>query len=202
MRTSLKASFTADLSEAGCDEAGRGCLAGPVVAAAVILPREFRHPMLNDSKQLTKRQRESLRPVIEREAIAWAVNFVSPEEIDATNILRASLTAMHRALDQLEARPAHILVDGNKFIAYRDIPHTCVIGGDALFQSIAAASVLAKTYRDAHMEALSGEFPEYGWERNKGYPTTAHRDAIHRYGPTPHHRMSFSLLPGQTRLDL
>jgi ribonuclease HII len=184
--------------EAGCDEAGRGCLAGPVTAAAVILPPDFHNDLINDSKQLTERQREQLRPVIEHEALAWAVAMVSPQEIDRLNILRASITAMHRALDQLPIRPEGILVDGNRFYPYHDIPHTTIVKGDGKMLSIAAASILAKTHRDEFMRQLDAEFPQYGWARNKGYPTPDHRAAIARYGATPHHRHTFQLLPQPT----
>ena len=187
--------------EAGCDEAGRGCLAGPVTAAAVILPPDFDDPLINDSKQLTERQRERLRPVIEREAVAWAVAMVS-QEIDRINILRASITAMHRALDALSVRPEGILVDGNRFFPYHDIPHTTIIKGDGKMLSIAAASILAKTHRDELMRRLDKEFPQYGWAKNKGYPTADHRAAIAQYGVTPHHRHTFQLLPQPTLFDL
>ena len=180
--------------EAGCDEAGRGCLAGPVTAAAVILPEDFYNDLLNDSKQLTERQRDILRPIIEREAIAWAVAFVSPQEIDEINILKASFTAMHRAIDQLKVRPEALLIDGNRFIKYQDVPHTCIVKGDGKMMSIAAASVLAKTHRDEYMYRIAKDFPQYAWEKNKGYPTPAHREAIEKYGTTPHHRMTFQLL--------
>ena len=188
--------------EAGCDEAGRGCLAGPVTAAAVILPPDFNNDLINDSKQLTERQREHLRPVIECEALAWAVAMVPPEEIDRINILRASITAMHRALDQLAVRPEGILVDGNRFFPYHDIPHTTIIKGDGKMLSIAAASILAKTHRDEYMRRLDKEYPQYGWARNKGYPTPDHRAAIAQYGATPHHRHTFQLLPHPTLFDL
>lgn len=181
------------LVEAGCDEAGRGCLAGPVVAAAVILPPRARIPGLDDSKKLTHEQREELRPLIEAKAIAWAVAAVGPEEIDVLNILRASFIAMHRALDALQQRPQHLLIDGNRFIPYADIPHTCLIKGDGRFRSIAAASILAKTHRDALMTRLHNEHPEYGWAVNKGYPTFDHRAALDRIGPCAHHRKSFRL---------
>ena len=187
--------------EAGCDEAGRGCLAGPVTAAAVILPPDFHIVLIIDSKQLTERQRERLRPIIEREAIAWAVAMVSPQEIDRINILRASITAMHRALDQLTVRPEGILVDGNRFFPYHDIPHTTIVKGDGKMLSIAAASILAKTHRDELMRQLDLEFPQYGWARNKGYPTPDHRAAIAQYGVTPHHRHTFQLLPQPTLFD-
>lgn len=185
--------------EAGCDEAGRGCLAGPVTAAAVILPPDFSNELLNDSKQLTEHQRDTLRPIIEREALAWAVAMVSPQEIDTINILRASFTAMHRALDQLTIRPEHILVDGNRFIPYSDIPFTTIIKGDGKMMSIAAASVLAKTHRDEYMRRIALEYPHYGWEKNKGYPTRDHRAAIVAHGISPYHRKSFNLV-GQLSL--
>lgn len=185
--------------EAGCDEAGRGCLAGPVTAAAVILPPDFSNELLNDSKQLTEHQRDTLRPIIEREALAWAVAMVSPQEIDTINILRASFTAMHRALDQLTVRPEHILVDGNRFIPYSDIPFTTIIKGDGKMMSIAAASVLAKTHRDEYMRRIALEYPHYGWEKNKGYPTRDHRSAIVAHGISPYHRKSFNLV-GQLSL--
>ena len=184
--------------EAGCDEAGRGCLAGPVTAAAVILPPDFHNDLINDSKQLTERQREQLRPIIEREAVAWAVAMVGPDEIDRINILRASITAMHRALDQLAVRPEGILVDGNRFLPYHDIPHTTIIKGDGKMLSIAAASILAKTHRDEFMRQLDKEYPQYGWSRNKGYPTPDHRAAIAKHGVTPYHRHTFQLLPQPT----
>ena len=187
--------------EAGCDEAGRGCLAGPVTAAAVILPAAFASELINDSKQLTERQREALRPVIEREALAWAVAHVSPAEIDRINILRASILAMHRAIDQLEVRPEALLIDGNRFTPYPGIPHTTIVKGDGKMLSIAAASILAKTHRDEVMRQLAQEYPGYGWEGNKGYPTREHRDAIRRLGATPHHRRSFTLLPQPTLFD-
>lgn len=186
--------------EAGCDEAGRGCLAGPVTAAAVILPPDFHNDLLNDSKQLTERQRELLRPIIEREAIAWAVAFVSPQEIDEINILRASFIAMHRAIDQLSTQPEALLIDGNRFIKYRDLPHNCIVKGDGKMMSIAAASVLAKTHRDEYMQHIAMEYPQYAWDKNKGYPTPAHRTAIEQYGATPYHRMTFQLLDPQMKL--
>jgi len=187
----------AGVIEAGCDEAGRGCLAGPVYAAAVILPTGFRCDLLNDSKQLTERQREYLRAVIEREALSFAVTSCSPEEIDQINILRASIEAMHRALRSLGTIPQHILVDGNRFLPYEEVPHTCVIKGDGKYLSIAAASVLAKTWRDDHMRVLDRQLPEYGWCRNKGYPTREHREAIRIHGVSPFHRRSFALLERQ-----
>ena len=180
-----------DLIEAGCDEAGRGPLAGPVYAAAVILPKDFYHPLLNDSKKMTEKARETLRPIIEREALAWAVVEVSAEEIDAINILNASITGMQRAVRQLSIRPDFLLIDGNRFKPCDGIPHQCVVKGDATYASIAAASVLAKTYRDEHMRKLAQEFPQYGWDRNMGYPTKEHIDAIIAHGYTPHHRKSF-----------
>ena len=191
-----------DQIEAGCDEAGRGCLAGAVYAAAVILPPGFRNELLNDSKQLSERQRYALRPVIEREALAWAVGVVSPEEIDRINILNASFLAMHRAIAALALRPQHLLIDGNRFRPYPGIPHTTVVKGDATYLSIAAASVLAKTYRDDYMLRLHAEYPRYGWDRNKGYPTRAHRAAIAEYGATPYHRQTFNLLGGDGQLAL
>lgn len=187
--------------EAGCDEAGRGCLAGPVFAAAVILPPDFENWLLNDSKQLTEKQRYALRPIIQEQAVAWAVGIVDNEEIDRINILKASILAMHKAIDSLEVRPEHILVDGNRFYPYRDIPHTTVVKGDGKYLSIAAASVLAKTCRDDFMNRIAQEYPQYGWLDNKGYPTAAHREAIRQYGTTPYHRMSFNLL-GDSQLSL
>lgn len=196
----LKAFFSDEYIEAGCDEAGRGCLAGPVVAAAVILPRDYSHPLLNDSKQLTRAQRESLRLEVEQEAICWGVAEVSNQEIDQINILNASFLAMHRALDRCKIKPEFLLIDGNRFNPYRNTPHQCIIGGDGLFYSIAAASILAKTYRDELMRKISKEFPHYGWETNVGYPTKQHREAIRANGVTPHHRLSFRLLPEQMEL--
>ncbi len=187
--------------EAGCDEAGRGCLAGPVTAAAVILPPDFHNELLNDSKQLTERQREALRPVIEREAVAWAVAMVDAHEIDRINILNASILAMHRAIDQLAVRPEALLIDGNRFRPYRDIPHTTIVKGDGKMMSIAAASVLAKTHRDELMRRLHDEYPHYGWDRNKGYPTRQHRAAIAAHGTTPHHRLTFQLLEQPSLFD-
>lgn len=192
-----------DIIEAGCDEAGRGCLAGSVYAAAVILPSDFKNELLNDSKQLTERQRYQLREVIEREAVAWAVGIVTPEEIDKINILNASFLAMHRAVDQLKVRPEHLLIDGNRFHKYQDLPHTTVVKGDGKFLSIAAASILAKTYRDDYMNGLHRVYPYYDWNKNKGYPTKKHRAAIREHGATPYHRMTFNLLgeDPQLRLD-
>lgn len=196
----LPNSFNPDSLEAGCDEAGRGCLAGPVVAAAVILPPDFHHPWLNDSKKLTERRRELLRPIIEQEAISWAVGIVDHTEIDRINILNASILAMHRALDSLSVRPESIIVDGNRFKPYADIPSTTFVKGDGRFGNIAAASILAKTHRDEIMLRLHEQFPEYAWNVNKGYPTPAHRKAIAALGPTPHHRLSFRLLDTQLSL--
>lgn len=190
------------LTEAGCDEAGRGCLAGPVFAAAVILPRTFRHPLLNDSKQLKEDERNVLRVVIEREAVAFAVASICNEEIDRINILKASFKAMHEALARLSLQPQMLLIDGNRFHPYGNIPHTCIIQGDGKYASIAAASVLAKTYRDEYMQALHEQYPQYGWKENKGYPTKFHRDAIRSHGDTPFHRRTFRLLPDdQLSLD-
>ena len=192
-----------DKIEAGCDEAGRGCLAGAVDAAAVILPRGFKNDQLNDSKQLSEKQRYALRALIEKEAVAWAVGVVCPEEIDKINILNASFLAMHRAVDRLGVRPGHLLIDGNRFNPYPGIPHTTVVKEDAKYLSIAAASILAKTYRDDYMDALHEEYPLYGWDHNKGYPTPKHRAAIAQHGTTPYHRRSFNLLGGgQLTLDL
>ncbi len=190
-----------DLIEAGCDEAGRGCLAGAVYAAAVILPKDFKNELLNDSKQLTEKQRYALRIVIEQEAVAWAVGIVSPKEIDKINILNASFLAMHRAIDQLGCRPQHLLIDGNRFKKYQDLPHTTVVKGDGKYLSIAAASILAKTYRDDYMKELHSRFPVYSWDQNKGYPTKKHRHAIAAYGASPYHRMTFNLL-GDAQLEL
>ncbi len=196
----LLSSFTFDLIEAGCDEAGRGCLAGPVVAAAVILPKNYQHEFLNDSKQLTREERAELRVDIERDALAWAVAEVDNEEIDRINILNASFKAMHLAIANLSIKPALLLVDGNRFKPYPDIPFECIIKGDGKYLSIAAASVLAKTYRDDLMSLLSLEYPGYSWDTNVGYPTDAHRDGIRQYGVTPLHRKSFALLPTQLEL--
>ena len=190
--------------EAGCDEAGRGCLAGDVYAAAVILPPDFKNDLLNDSKQLNESQRYQLREIIEREAVAWAVGIVTAEEIDKINILRASILAMHRAVEALKVRPEHLLIDGNKFTPYPGITHNTVVKGDATYMSIAAASILAKTYRDDYMLRIAQEYPMYDWQRNKGYPTAKHRAAIREYGTTPHHRMTFNLLgeePKQLELN-
>ena len=191
-----------ELIEAGCDEAGRGCLAGAVYAAAVILPTDYVNERLNDSKKLTEHQRYALREEIERDALAWAVGVVLPAEIDKINILNASFLAMHRAIDQLSIRPQHLLIDGNRFNKYHDVPHTTVVKGDGKFLSIAAASILAKTYRDDYMNKLHEEYPMYDWKGNKGYPTKKHREAIAKYGTTPYHRMTFNLLgDGQLSFD-
>ena len=200
----LKPYQTAGVIEAGCDEAGRGCLAGDVYAAAVILPPDFKNELLNDSKQLNEAQRYQLREVIQKEAVAWAVGIVTAEEIDKINILRASILAMHRAVDKLQTPPEHLLIDGNKFTPYPGITHNTVVKGDATFMSIAAASILAKTYRDDYMLAIAKEYPMYDWQNNKGYPTAKHRAAIREYGITPYHRISFNLLgeePKQLTLD-
>lgn len=181
------------LIEAGCDEAGRGCLAGPVYAAAVILPEGFHHPLLQDSKKLSEAQRDKLRPIIEAEAVAWAVGICTPQEIDEHNILRASFIAMHRAIDALGVRPERLLIDGNRFVAYPNVPHECIIKGDGKLTAIAAASILAKTHRDEEMLRLSTLYPQYGWDKHKGYPTPAHRRAIAEHGASPHHRLSFKL---------
>lgn len=180
--------------EAGCDEAGRGCLAGPVFAAAVILPEGYCNDLLNDSKQLSEKRRDSLRPVIERDALAWAVGIVTAEEIDRINILNASFLAMHRAIDALKVRPEFLLIDGNRFKPYSGISHECIVKGDGKMMSIAAASILAKTHRDEYMKRIHEEYPQYAWNINKGYPTKAHRAAIAQYGTTPHHRLSFRLI--------
>ena len=188
--------------EAGCDEAGRGCLAGSVYAAAVILPDGYQNELLNDSKQLTEKKRYLLREIIERDAVAWAVGIVTPEEIDKINILNASILAMHRALDQLKVRPEAIIVDGNRFKKYKDLPHTTIVKGDGKYLSIAAASILAKTYRDDYMNKLAEEYPQYDWRSNKGYPTKKHREAIRQFGITPYHRKSYNLLgDGQLSLE-
>jgi len=198
----LKNFYKKNCLEAGTDEAGRGCLAGPVVAAAVILPRDFKHPFLNDSKQLSEKKREQLRPIIEQHAIAFAVSFVFENTIDEINILQASILAMHQAIEKLKIKPKHIIVDGNKFNSYKNIPHTTIVKGDAKYMSIAAASILAKTYRDEFMCKLHQEFTEYQWNKNKGYPTKSHRTAIETFGATKYHRKSFKLLPDQLKLAL
>jgi ribonuclease HII len=204
----LESHYYKGMTEAGCDEAGRGCLAGSVFAAAVILPADYQNELLNDSKQLTERRRYELRTVIERDAVAWAVGIVTPQEIDSINILNASILAMHRALDQLAVRPQAIIVDGNRFKTYRDtatgqpLPHTTIVKGDGKYLSIAAASILAKTYRDDYMNRLAEEYPQYDWLKNKGYPTRKHREAIKEFGVTPYHRLSFRLQgDGQLSFD-
>jgi ribonuclease HII len=197
----LKSSFTKDKIEAGCDEVGRGCLAGPVVAAAVILPKKYKHKLLTDSKQLTKSERDSLEVDIKRDAIAWAIAEVSNEAIDVINILNASFKAMHRAIDQLTTQPEFLLIDGNRFNPYENLPFQCIVKGDSKYLSIAAASVLAKTYRDKLMTALHKQYPVYGWNTNVGYPTMEHRNGIRAFGITPYHRKSFQLLPAQLELD-
>jgi len=198
--TVLKPYFSEHI-ECGTDEAGRGCLAGPVTAAAVILPKDFRHPLLNDSKQLSEKKRELLRPIIEAEALAFGVAHIQPKKIDEINILNASILAMHKAIDKLRLRPEFVLVDGNRFKPYQDIPYECMVKGDARFLNIAAASVLAKTYRDDFMKTLAQKYPHYQWENNKGYPTKAHRLAIRKHGSTSEHRKSFQLLPNQLEIE-
>jgi ribonuclease HII len=198
----LKNNYYLGKIEAGCDEAGRGCLAGSVYAAAVILPEDYQNELLNDSKQLTEKKRYQLREIIERDAVAWAVGIVTPEEIDKINILNASILAMHRALDQLKVRPEAVIVDGNRFKKYKDLPHTTIVKGDGKYLSIAAASILAKTYRDDYMNKLAEEYPQYDWLSNKGYPTKKHREAIRQFGITPYHRKSYNLLgDGQLSFD-
>lgn len=198
----LKTRYQTELTEAGCDEAGRGCLAGPVYAAAVILPPDFKHPLLNDSKKLSDAQRRELRPLIEEKAIAWAVASMSVDEVDELNILRASFVAMHKAIAQLSTQPGLLLIDGNRFKpAYPGIPHVCIISGDAKYKSIAAASILAKTHRDDYMDALHEKFPHYNWLSNKGYGTLKHREAIMQHGLTEHHRKSFRQLPDQLAIE-
>ena len=206
----LKSHYYEGKIEAGCDEAGRGCLAGSVYAAAVILPEDYQNELLNDSKQLTEKKRYQLREIIQRDAVAWAVGIVTPEEIDKINILNASILAMHRALDQLKVRPEAIIVDGNRFKPYRSVvgcdtannPYTTIVKGDGKYLSIAAASILAKTYRDDYMNELAKEYPQYDWLSNKGYPTKKHRDAIRQYGITPYHRKSYNLLgDGQLSIE-
>ena len=193
--------YYSNLIEAGCDEAGRGCLAGCVYAAAVILPIDDDNPLLNDSKKLTEKRRKVLRDQIVRDAVSWAVGVVTPEEIDKINILNARFLAMHRALDQLTIRPEAVIVDGNRFNPYRDLPNTTIVKGDGKYQSIAAASILAKTFRDEYMDSLANEYPYYDWQKNKGYPTKAHREGIRDHGPSPYHRMSYNLM-GATQLEL
>ena len=198
----LKSYFNKTLIEAGCDEAGRGCLAGPVYAASVILPKNYKNKWLDDSKKLSDKDRYELRPEIEAKAIAWAIGVVDNIEIDAINILKASFLAMHRAVDELQSKPELLLIDGNRFTPYKNIPHQCIIKGDAKFLSIAAASVLAKTYRDDFMKEAAITYPNYSWEQNMAYPTKKHRDAIRLHGTTPLHRMTFQLLPKQLSLDV
>ena len=194
--------FYTDCIEAGCDEAGRGCLAGSVYAAAVILPRNYDNALLNDSKKLSEAKRRELRDQVVRDAVAWAVGVVTPQEIDRINILNASILAMHRALDQLQVRPEAVIVDGNRFKPYRDLPYTTIVKGDAKYQAIAAASILAKTFRDEYMDKLAEEYPYYGWQQNKGYPTAAHREGLRQHGTSPYHRMSYNLLgDGQLEFD-
>lgn len=197
----LKSHYYENLIEAGCDEAGRGCLAGSVYAAAVILPRDYDNPLLNDSKQLSPRLRYQLRGQIQQDALAWAVGIVTAEEIDRINILKASLLAMHRALDLLKVRPEAIIADGNRFAPYHDLPYTTIVKGDGKYQAIAAASILAKTYRDDYMEQLHEEYPMYDWKSNKGYPTRKHREGIRRFGICPYHRKSYHLLGGELSLE-
>ena len=197
----LKAFHSKGLTEAGCDEAGRGCLAGPVVASAVILPTNFRHKLLNDSKQLTHKQRQILEPIIKEKALSWAIGIVSPQEIDEINILNASFLAMHRAIDKLERNVDLLLIDGNQFKTYKDIKHLCIVKGDSKFASIAAASVLAKNFRDELMFNLDSNFPKYDWKNNKGYPTAKHREAIRQIGACKHHRKSYQLLPAQLKIE-
>ncbi len=194
------APFFTTCNEAGCDEAGRGCLAGPVVAAAVILPKDFKNELLNDSKKISEKNRNKLRLIIEAEATSWGIGFVSPNEIDKINILQASFLAMHRAIEQLKAKPKHLVIDGNKFNPYKKIPHTCIIKGDGKYMNIAAASILAKTHRDEFMYNIHEKFPHYNWNKNKGYPTKEHREAISTHGTSPHHRMSFKLIPEQLKM--
>lgn len=201
-KTILQGCLVEGRTEAGCDEAGRGCLAGPVFAAAVILPPGFKNDLLNDSKKLSEKQRYQLRPIIEEQALAFGIGIVSNQEVDQINVLNASFLAMHRAVKQLILKPEHLLIDGNRFRPYPEINHDCIIKGDGTFLSIAAASVLAKTYRDDYMNRLHEDFPEYHWLKNKGYPTKVHREAIRKLGPTPHHRLSFRLLEEQLKLEL
>jgi len=198
----LASNYSGFSLEAGTDEAGRGCLSGPVVAAAVILPIDFTHPFLNDSKQLSEKKRAQLRPFIEENALAFAVSFVWQDEVDKINVLQASITGMHRSIEMLQIEPEYIIVDGNKFNSYRDIPHKTIVKGDAKYLSIAAASVLAKTYRDEYMEKIHKEFPMYNWKKNKGYPTKEHRNGILKFGITKYHRKTFKLLPEQLTLEL
>lgn len=197
----LKLNYSSVALEAGTDEAGRGCLSGPVVAAAVILPEDFKHELLNDSKQISEKKRKELRPFIEEKALAFGVAFIDQEEVDELNVLQASITGMHRSIELLETQPEFIIVDGNKFKPYKNIPHQTIVKGDAKFMSIAAASVLAKTYRDEYMEKIHQEYPQYNWKKNKGYPTKEHRNAIKEFGITKYHRKTFKLLPEQLKLE-
>ena len=199
--THLLPHYYTDLIEAGCDEAGRGCLAGSVYAAAVILPKDYDNPLLNDSKKLSEKRRKELRDQIVRDAVAWAVGVVTPEEIDRINILNASFLAMHRALYQLTIRPEAVNVDGHRFKPYHDLPYTTIVKGDGKYQSIAAASILANTFRDEYMDSIANEYPYYDWQKNKGYPTKAHREGIREHGPSPYHRMSYNLM-GAMQLEL
>lgn len=198
----LQLNYSGFSLEAGTDEAGRGCLCGPVVAAAVILPRDFTHPFLNDSKQLSEKKREEVRPFIEQNALAFSVSFVWQQEVDEINVLQAAITGMHRSIAGLKILPEFIIVDGNKFRAYKNIPHETIVKGDAKYLSIAAASVLAKTYRDEYMAKIHQEFPMYNWVKNKGYPTKEHREGIRKFGATGHHRKTFRLLPAQVKLKI
>lgn len=198
----MKLSFQKELLEAGCDEAGRGCLSGPVVAAAVILPPDFQSNAINDSKQLSEKKRKELRLEIEKNALSWSVAFISPERIDEINILKASFEAMHKAISQLNLQAEFLAIDGNRFTPYSEIPHQCCVKGDANYLNIAAASILAKTYRDEYMEKIHEEFPAYGWNSNKGYPTPKHRKALIENGITPYHRKSFNLIPAQMKLNI
>lgn len=198
----LKFNYSGFSLEVGTDEAGRGCLSGPVVAAAVILPKGFKHPLLNDSKQISEKKRMELRPYIEEHALAFGVSFIDQVEVDEINVLQASITGMHRSIAQMNIEPEFIIVDGNKFKPYKKIPHETIVKGDAKFMSIAAASVLAKTYRDEYMEKIHAEFPQYNWKKNKGYPTKEHREAIRQFGANKYHRKSFKLLPEQYKLEL
>lgn len=198
----LESNYSGHPLEAGTDEAGRGCLSGPVVAAAVILPLDFHHEFLNDSKQISEAKRKILRPIIEKEALAFGVSFIDHEEVDEINVLQASITGMHRSIDQLSITPEYIIIDGNKFRNYQEIPHQTIVKGDAKYKSIAAASVLAKTYRDEFMEKIHIEHPQYNWKQNKGYPTKQHRNAIREFGITKYHRKTFRLLPEQLKLDV
>lgn len=198
----LQSCYQTAYTEAGSDEAGRGCYAGPVFAAAVILPADFYHPLLNDSKQVKEKDREALRAIIETNALSWAVASIDNDEIDRINILKASFKAMHQAIDALKIRPELLLIDGNRFIPYKEIPHHCIIKGDGKYAHIAAASILAKTHRDAYMQQIHNEFPQYGWNRNKGYGTLTHRKAIEQYGLCKYHRKSYDIVPKQINLDL